>query len=181
MIHYHGLPITPETACIAAVGGGHAFVSYPNRNQLNAAVSVCQSLALDNGAFPAWKAGKPVQDWRPFYEWAGQCKLLPMSHRPRYYLVWVDSAWFDGEYAKDAFRDNLDDIWLALEDEFGCRDQYSEARYRWPQVDDLDGCCWAIADADAVLTWKKRRAWIPSFDDGIPHHRSADQAQGGLS
>jgi hypothetical protein len=78
VIHYHGLPITPETACIAAVSGGHAFVSYPNRNQLNAAVSVCQSLALDNGAFPAWKAGKPVQDWRPFYEWAAQCKLLPM-------------------------------------------------------------------------------------------------------
>lgn len=78
MIHYHGLPITPETACIAAVSGGHAFVSYPNRNQLNAAVSVCQSLALDNGAFTAWKAGKPVQDWRPFYEWAAQCKLLPM-------------------------------------------------------------------------------------------------------
>jgi hypothetical protein len=78
MIHYHGLPITPDTCAVAAVGGGHAFVSFPNREQLGVAVSVCQSLAIDNGAFPAWRAGNPVQDWRPFYEWAGQCKLLPM-------------------------------------------------------------------------------------------------------
>ena len=78
MIHYHGLPITPATACTRALSSGHAFVSYPNRDQLPIAVEVCQSLALDNGAFPAWKAGKPVQDWRPFYEWAAQCKLLPM-------------------------------------------------------------------------------------------------------
>jgi len=39
--------------------------------------SVCQSFAIDNGAFSAWKAGEPIQDWRPFYDWAAQCKLIP--------------------------------------------------------------------------------------------------------
>jgi hypothetical protein len=74
---YHGTPITPETACIAAIRNRHAFVSFPNRGQLDAVVSVCQTFAIDNGAFPAWRAGNPIQDWRPFYEWAAQCKLIP--------------------------------------------------------------------------------------------------------
>ena len=77
MIHYHGLPITPASACVRAISVGHAFVSYPNRDQLPIASEVCQSFALDNGAFPAWRAGTPVQDWRPFYAWAAACKRIP--------------------------------------------------------------------------------------------------------
>ncbi len=77
MIHYHGLPITPETAALAAIGGGHAFVSFAHPGQLAIAAHSCQSFAVDNGAFSAWKRGEPVQDWGPFYEWAGQCKLIP--------------------------------------------------------------------------------------------------------
>lgn len=77
MIHYHGMPITPDTAAVSAVGGGHAFVSHPNRQQLGLVVAVCQSFAIDNGAFPAWKSGNPVTDWSGFYAWAADCKLIP--------------------------------------------------------------------------------------------------------
>lgn len=77
MIHYHGLPITPDTAAVSAVEGGHAFVSFRHPGQLGIAASVSQSFAIDNGAFSAWRAGEPVNDWRPFYEWAAQCKLIP--------------------------------------------------------------------------------------------------------
>lgn len=77
MIHYHGLPITPETAAVAAIGGGHAFLSYPNQQQFGLVVSVCQSFAIDNGAFPAWRSGNPVTDWSGFYAWAADCKLIP--------------------------------------------------------------------------------------------------------
>lgn len=77
MIHYHGLPITPETAAVRAVEAGHAFVSFAHPLQLRTAVEVCQSFAIDNGAFSAWKAGAPVQNWRPFYEWAAECKRIP--------------------------------------------------------------------------------------------------------
>jgi hypothetical protein len=38
---------------------------------------VCQSFAVDNGAFSAWVAGRPVTDWRPFYEWAEACRRIP--------------------------------------------------------------------------------------------------------
>ena len=41
------------------------------------AVEVCQSFAVDNGAFSAWKKGEPVQDWRGYYAWAAACKLAP--------------------------------------------------------------------------------------------------------
>jgi hypothetical protein len=77
MIHYHGLPITPATAAATAVGAGHAFVSYAHADQLGVAVAVCQSFAIDNGAFSAWKSGCPVEDWSSFYEWAENCRRIP--------------------------------------------------------------------------------------------------------
>ncbi len=77
MIHYQGLPITPETAAIAAIRAGHAFVSFRTPAQLAAAVSVCQSFAIDNGAFSAWREGQPVKDWSAFYAWAESCKRIP--------------------------------------------------------------------------------------------------------
>jgi len=77
MIHYHGLPISPTTAAAHAIGAGHAFISFAHAEQLGIAVSVCQSFAVDNGAFSAWKAGALVKDWRPFYEWAEACRRIP--------------------------------------------------------------------------------------------------------
>jgi len=77
MIHYHGLPISPTTAAAHAISAGHAFVSFAHAEQLGIAVSVCQSFAVDNGAFSAWKAGTPVRDWGPFYEWAEACRRIP--------------------------------------------------------------------------------------------------------
>lgn len=77
MIHYHGLPITPSTAAIKSVEAGHAFVSYAHSDQLGIAVEVCQSFAIDNGAFSAWRSGNPITNWSNFYEWAANCKLIP--------------------------------------------------------------------------------------------------------
>lgn len=77
MIHYHGLPINPQTAAVQAVAGGHAFVSFYDTQPLGLAVEACQSFAIDNGAFSAWKSGEPVKDWSAFYEWAAACKRIP--------------------------------------------------------------------------------------------------------
>ena len=76
MIHYHGLPITPATAAVSAVSGGHAFVSFRHPDQLGV-VECCQSFAIDNGAFSAWRSGNPVTDWTKFYEWAEMCRKFP--------------------------------------------------------------------------------------------------------
>lgn len=77
MIHYHGLPITPASAALAAVSGGHAFVSFAHSGQLSIAREVCQSFAVDNGAFSAWRSGNPITDWSDYYAWAGNCRRVP--------------------------------------------------------------------------------------------------------
>jgi hypothetical protein len=77
MIHYHGLPITPATAAVAAISGGHAFVSFRHSSQLGIAMEICQSFAVDNGAFSAWKSGAPILDWGHFYEWVASIKHHP--------------------------------------------------------------------------------------------------------
>jgi hypothetical protein len=77
MIHYHGLPVTPIEAAIAAVRGGHAFVSFARPEQLGLALEVCQTVAVDNGAFSAWRAGSAVTNWSPYYDWVGHLHRLP--------------------------------------------------------------------------------------------------------
>lgn len=57
MIHYHGSPITPKSIAINLLRGRHAMVSYANPEQVELAAELCQSFALDNGAFSIWKSG----------------------------------------------------------------------------------------------------------------------------
>lgn len=68
MIHYHGLPITPVGDMAKIMKGRHAMISFANRDQLPVAMEVCQSFALDNGAFSMWKSGKQP-DWDKYHEW----------------------------------------------------------------------------------------------------------------
>lgn len=77
MIPYHGLPIGSQTVALEAIGGGHAFVSHLAPHQIALALEVCQSIALDNGAFSAWKRGAPITDWRPFYAWVESLRRHP--------------------------------------------------------------------------------------------------------
>jgi hypothetical protein len=48
---------------------------YPD--QLGLALDVCQSFAVDNGAFSAWKSGKPVTDWSRYYAWVAELHRYP--------------------------------------------------------------------------------------------------------
>lgn len=77
MIHYHGLPITPNSAAVRALSGGHGFVCWEHPDQLGIVLEVCQSFAADNGAFPAWRSGNPVDDWNPYYAWVQEIHRYP--------------------------------------------------------------------------------------------------------
>lgn len=68
MIHYHGGPITPNVVAAKVWAGRHAFVSFSAPHQLEIAMEVCQSFAVDNGAFSSWKKGVSV-DWGMYYKW----------------------------------------------------------------------------------------------------------------
>lgn len=76
MIHYHGGPITPDPCAIKAWKGRHAFISFAHDVQIGLAAEICQSFALDNGAFSLWKAKKAV-DWPAFYKWVQNWKRHP--------------------------------------------------------------------------------------------------------
>jgi hypothetical protein len=71
MIKYHGAPFggTKSEAAEALIGR-HAFISFAAPSHLDVCLEVCQSVALDNGAFTAWKQGKEV-DWNEYFKWAG--------------------------------------------------------------------------------------------------------------
>ena len=76
MIHYHGGPITPDTCAAKAWTGRHAFVSFAAPQQIGLAAAVCQSFALDNGAFTFWRRGIAV-NWPDYYQWVDQRRTHP--------------------------------------------------------------------------------------------------------
>jgi hypothetical protein len=104
MIHYHGLPITPATAAARAVGGGHAFISFRYPDQLGLVLDICQTFALDNGAFSAWRSGEPITDWSQYYAWVSE-----LCHYPSFDFAVIPDVIDGDESANDA----LIDEWLA--------------------------------------------------------------------
>jgi len=66
-IHYHGTPITP-TSVMLELSGRHFCVSHAAPQQVKLCHEMGQSVMLDNGAFTAWKQGKPT-NWVKYYDW----------------------------------------------------------------------------------------------------------------
>lgn len=71
MIHFHGTPLTPTADMAQAFARRHAMVSFAHPQQMEIAAEVCQSVVLDNGAFPAWIKGV-AYDFDGFAEWAAK-------------------------------------------------------------------------------------------------------------
>ena len=70
MIHYHGTPIGGSRQDAARfLVGRHAMVSFYRPDDLPIVTEVCQSFALDNGAFSHWKSGKGDIDYDSYKEW----------------------------------------------------------------------------------------------------------------
>lgn len=74
MIKYHGCPISGGEKTQLAYQSKHAFISYAGQSYMELIVECCQSFALDNGAFSAWKAGKA-------FDFDGFCEWLEIWHR----------------------------------------------------------------------------------------------------
>jgi hypothetical protein len=55
--------------------GRHALIPFNRPEDIGTAAEVCQSFCVDNGAFGAWKAGEPIEDWTAYYE------FLDLWHR----------------------------------------------------------------------------------------------------
>ena len=73
IIHYHGTPIWGDRSEVLriAVKDGGAFISYARPDQIKQCMAHADSIAIDNGAFSAWKRGLKI-DWTDFYKWLMQ-------------------------------------------------------------------------------------------------------------
>ncbi len=101
MIHYHGLPITPDVAAVAVLTGRHGLVSYAYPSQIGLAMEVCQSVVIDNGAFTFWKTGR-VPDWEGYYRF-----VEDWSHHPAFDWALIPDV-IDGD---EEVNDRLVEQW----------------------------------------------------------------------
>lgn len=76
MIHFHGGPITPLEAARKVWSSRHAMISFAHPDQVALAFEICQSVALDNGAFSAWRSGKKIE-WKSYYDWVAEWMRHP--------------------------------------------------------------------------------------------------------
>lgn len=77
MIHYHGTPITPISE-LMKLAGRNFCVSYAARSDVWRCHKIGQSVMLDNGAFSAWKSGKPT-NWKKYYLWCDEWLDYPTT------------------------------------------------------------------------------------------------------
>ncbi len=98
MIRYHGGPITPNDAAIAAWRDGHAMISFANPKQVALAFEYAGDVAIDNGAFSLWGKGEQVDGvayrafvelWRkhPAFGWCIIPDLIDGTEEENDYLI----------------------------------------------------------------------------------------------
>lgn len=78
MIHYHGTPFGGSNIdLVRFFEGRHAFIPFPNPDNLPAVAEVVQSFALDNGAYTIWKQGNGRIDYGAYVEWVREWNRHP--------------------------------------------------------------------------------------------------------
>lgn len=77
MIHYHGGDIGGTRDYVHRFfAGRHIMISFAAPSLLPVVAEVCQSFALDNGAFTTWKQGKTF-DFDAYYKWVDEWRKHP--------------------------------------------------------------------------------------------------------
>lgn len=151
--HYHGTPVWGDAGTVhrIAVDGAGAFVSYVRPDQLAASLDYAGSVAIDNGAFSAWKRGLVI-NWQDFYQW-----LTPHYHHPKVAFFVIPDVVEGGERDNDdlisklplCFRDKAAPVWHLHE----TLERLVELCREWPRV------CFGSSGAFATIRthqWRRR-------------------------
>lgn len=78
MICYHGTPLSGGNKIIAeCFNYRDAMVSFFAPDAIETCAEICRSVVLDNGAFSAWRAGRPVENWSAYYSWVDKWHRHP--------------------------------------------------------------------------------------------------------
>lgn len=77
MIAYHGSPCGgPRQETARFLAGRHAMVPFPRPDDLGIALEVCQTVALDNGAYSVWRQGGQL-DVPGYHDWVASVMYHP--------------------------------------------------------------------------------------------------------
>jgi hypothetical protein len=162
VIHYHGGPITPDTCAIKAWKARHAFISFAAPQQIGLAAKICQSFALDNGAFSAWKVGQEMR-WLDYYAWVGK-----WVHHPGFDFAVIPDVIDGTEQENDAllgewpFRDYQGAPVWHINESFN---RLKRLATRWPRV-----CIGSSGEFDV----KKQEAFLQRAYEAIEYISVSD-------
>ncbi len=170
MIHYHGTPCgATRPDVVRFLAGRHALVPFPRSEDIGAVLDVCQSFCLDNGAFSAWKSGKPVDDWSGYYQWC-----INLSRHPAFDFAIIPDV-IDGDESQN---DELIAQWCSVvyRREIGAPvwhlheslDRLAALCSQWPRV-----CLGSSGEyrSPGAAKWKRRMAEVMGVacdSDGRP-------------
>lgn len=159
IIHYHGTPVWGDAGNVhrVAVDGAGAFVSFARPDQLAASIKYACAVAIDNGAFSAWKRGLVI-NWQEFYQW-----LLPHYHHPKVSFFVIPDVVEGGEADNDAlinsmprcFKDKAAPVWHLHES----LDRLVELCNEWPRV-----CFGSSGEYASIRTERWHRRMGEAFD-----------------
>ncbi|EBH9143039.1 hypothetical protein EJV33_23975, partial [Salmonella enterica subsp. enterica serovar Cerro] len=173
VIHYHGTPVWGDAGNVhrIAVTGAGAFVSYARPDQLAASVKYALSVAIDNGAFSAWKRGLVI-NWQQFYQW-----LIPHYHHPKLSFFVIPDVVEGGEADNDAliaklprcFKDKAAPVWHLHES----LHRLVELCREWPRV-----CFGSSGEYATIRTQLWHRRMSEAFETIYCKHSFSTQVHG---
>ncbi|HHG9429833.1 hypothetical protein [Enterobacter hormaechei] len=173
VIHYHGTPVWGDAGNVhrIAVNGAGAFISYARADQLAVSIKYARSVAIDNGAFSAWKRGLII-DWQKFYQW-----LIPHYHHPKVSFFVIPDVVEGGEADNDAliaslprlFRDKAAPVWHLHES----LERLVELCRSWPRV-----CFGSSGEYAAIRTQLWHRRMTEAFETIYCKHNFSTQIHG---
>lgn len=173
VIHYHGTPVWGDAGNVhrIAVTGAGAFVSYVRPDQLAASVKYATSVAIDNGAFSAWKRGLVI-DWQQFYQW-----LIPHYHHPKLSFFVIPDVVEGGEADNDAlitrlprcFKEKAAPVWHLHES----LHRLVELCREWPRV-----CFGSSGEYATIRTQLWHRRMSEAFETIYCKYNFATQVHG---
>lgn len=104
--HFHGTPIWGDRGRVlqTAIKDGGAFISYARPDQIEQCLIHSSKIAIDNGAFSAWKRGLSI-DWSEFYMW-----LFRYYHHPKMDFFIVPDVIDGSEDDNDRLIDSVPDM-----------------------------------------------------------------------
>lgn len=159
MPHYHGTPIWGDAGEIhrIAVSGSGAFVSYARPDQLQQSLIIADAVAIDNGAFSAWKRGLEI-NWCDFYNW-----LAPHYSNDKIVFFVIPDVVEGGETDNDvlikqlpsSFREKAAPVWH-LHESF---ERLASLCEEWPRV-----CFGSSGEYAQIRTARWHKRMLDAFE-----------------